>query len=222
MLELKKITKSYKIGKQDFTVLHEVDLNVKSGDFIAIMGPSGSGKSTLMNIIGLLDTNDSGEYIFEGKRIDNLKENKKSIIRRENIGFVFQNYSLIPRINVLEQVKLPLIYAGVGLREANKRAKESLKIVGLEGKEKSMPNEISGGQKQRVAIARALVISPKIMLADEPTGALDTKTSAEIMELFRKLNNEGKTIILITHEREIAENAKKVILVRDGKIIEEK
>ncbi len=222
MLELKKITKSYKIWKQDFTVLHEVDLNVKSWDFIAIMWPSWSWKSTLMNIIWLLDTNDSWEYIFEWKRIDNLKENKKSIIRRENIWFVFQNYSLIPRINVLEQVKLPLIYAWVWLREANKRAKESLKIVWLEGKEKSMPNEISGWQKQRVAIARALVISPKIMLADEPTWALDTKTSAEIMELFRKLNNEGKTIILITHEREIAENAKKVILVRDGKIIEEK
>ncbi len=221
MLELKKITKSYKIWKQDFMVLHWVDLKVESWDFIAIMWPSWSWKSTLMNIIWLLDTNDTWEYIFDWERIDNLKERKKSVIRRKNIWFVFQNYSLIPRINVLEQVKLPLIYAWVSVFEANKRAREALKRVWLEWKEKSMPNEISGWQKQRVAIARALVISPKIMLADEPTWALDTKTSAEIMELFKELNREWKTIILITHEREIAENAKKIIVVRDWKIIEE-
>lgn len=219
MINLRKITKSYKIWKEDFVVLHELDLNVASGDFVAIMWPSWSWKSTLMNIIWLLDSNDSWEYIFDSKRIDNLKESKKWVIRRKNIWFVFQNYSLIPRINVLEQVKLPLIYAGIWVFEANKRAKEALKRVGLEWKEKSMPNEISGWQKQRVAIARALVISPKIMLADEPTWALDTKTSAEIMELFKELNNEWKTIILITHEKEIAENAKKIIHVRDGKIV---
>lgn len=219
MINLRKITKSYKIWKEDFVVLHEVDLNVKSGDFVAIMWPSWSWKSTLMNIIWLLDSNDSGEYIFDSKRIDNLSEWKKWVIRRKNIWFVFQNYSLIPRINVLEQVKLPLIYAGVWVFEATKRAKKALKRVGLEWKEKSMPNEISGWQKQRVAIARALVISPKIMLADEPTWALDTKTSAEIMNLFKELNGEWKTIILITHEREIAENAKKIILVRDGEIV---
>ncbi|RAL57743.1 macrolide ABC transporter ATP-binding protein [Candidatus Gracilibacteria bacterium GN02-872] len=219
MLSLKNITKSYKAGDNVFTVLNGIDLEIQEGEYVAIMGPSGSGKSTLMNIIGMLDNSDSGEYCIDGQRVDNMRETKRSLIRRENIGFVFQNYSLIPRLNVLEQVKLPLLYQGVGNHEANQRAISAIKRVGLEGKERNMPNELSGGQKQRVAIARALVIKPKIILADEPTGALDSKTSQEVMNLFDELNAEGKTIIVITHEKEIADRTKRLILVRDGKVI---
>lgn len=219
MIQLKNITKSYRIWKDDFQVLKWIDLEVQSGEYISIMGPSGSGKSTLMNIVGLLDVPSSGEYYFENQRIDTLSNAEKWKIMRQYIGFIFQNYSLIPRINVLEQVKLPLIYQWVSPSKATKRAKEALKKVGLEGKEKSMPNEISWWQKQRVAVARALVIEPKIMLADEPTGALDTKTGDEIMDLFQELNEEGKTIILITHEKEIADRTQKTIHVRDGNIL---
>ncbi|ATU05335.1 macrolide ABC transporter ATP-binding protein [Candidatus Gracilibacteria bacterium HOT-871] len=219
MLKLKGIKKSYKAGNQSFVVLNGIDLEINEGEYVAIMGPSGSGKSTLMNIIGMLDNSDSGEYYINGTRVDNLRESKRGKIRRENIGFVFQNYSLIPRINVLEQVKLPLLYQGIPHKEATRRSMEAIKKVGLEGKEKNMPNELSGGQKQRVAIARAIVIKPKIILADEPTGALDTKTSQEVMDLFDELNNEGKTIIVITHEPEIADRTKRTIIVRDGNVI---
>ncbi|MCT4616768.1 MAG: ABC transporter ATP-binding protein [Candidatus Gracilibacteria bacterium] len=219
MLELKNIKKSYTMGEQTLDVLKGVDLKVSEGDFLAIMGPSGSGKSTLMNIIGMLDDSDSGEYYINNERVDNVSEARKGQIRRENIGFIFQNYSLIPRINVLEQVKLPLIYQGISNKKATDLAMKALEKVGLKGKEKNMPNEISGGQKQRVSVARALVISPTMMLADEPTGALDTKTSEEIMDLFEQLNKEGKTIIVITHEPEVAERTKKTIIVRDGNII---
>lgn len=219
MLDLKDITKSYSLGKEVFTVLNKVSLHVSEGDYLSIMWPSGSGKSTLMNIIWMLDNSDSWEYFVDGVRVDNLKEWKRGWIRREKIGFVFQNYSLIPRMSVIEQVKLPLIYQWVAPHKATQRAMEALEKVGLEWKEDSMPNEISWGQKQRVSIARALVISPKLMLADEPTGALDTKTSWEIMDLFEKLNNEWKTIIVITHEREIADRTKNTIVIRDGNII---
>ncbi len=219
MLKIKNITKSYTLGKDIFTVLNDVSLNVKQGEYLSIMWPSGSWKSTLMNIIGMLDVADSWEYYIDNTRVDNIKEGARWKIRREKIWFVFQNYSLIPRMSVLEQVKLPLIYQWYNNHKASLQAREALKKVGLEGKEESMPNEISGGQKQRVSIARALVISPKLMLADEPTGALDTKTSTEIMDLFEKLNNEGKTIIIITHEKEIAQRTKKTIVIRDGNII---
>lgn len=219
MIDLKNIKKSYTIGQEEYTVLKWIDLQIQEGEYLSIMWPSGSGKSTLMNIIGMLDTSDSGEYTLDDVRIDTLRERKKSQIRREKIGFIFQNYSLIPRMNVLSQVMLPLIYQGVSSRDASIEAKKALEKVWLAGKEKSMPNEISGGQKQRVAVARALVISPKIMLADEPTGALDTKTSSEIMDLFWELNDEGKTIIIVTHEKEIAQRTKRTIIVRDGNII---
>jgi putative ABC transport system ATP-binding protein len=219
MIDLKNITKSYDIWLEKFTVLHGIDLYVKQGDYLSIMWPSGSGKSTLMNIIGMLDDADSWEYIIDGVRVDNIKESKKWIIRREKIGFIFQNYSLIPRISVLEQVKLPLIYQWKSDNLATKMALKSLKRVGLEGKESNMPNEISWGQKQRVAIARALVIAPKLMLADEPTWALDSKTSKEIMDLFQELNEEWKTIIVITHEKEIANRTKRTIVVRDWNIV---
>lgn len=219
MISLRNISKSYPIGKEIYTVLSGIDLDIQKWEYISIMWPSGSGKSTLMNIIGILDSSDSGEYILDGMRVDDKKEKKRSEIRREKIGFIFQNYSLIPRMNVLAQVMLPLIYQGVSNKQASQRALEALEKVGLSWKEKNMPNEISGGQKQRVAIARALVIAPKIMLADEPTGALDSKTSNEIMDLFAQLNADGTTIIIVTHEKEIAERTGRTIVVRDGNIM---
>ena len=219
MLSLKNITKSYKAWDNVFTVLNWIDLEIQEWEYVAIMGPSGSWKSTLMNIIWMLDNSDSWEYYIDWQRVDNMRETKRSLIRRENIWFVFQNYSLIPRLNVLEQVKLPLLYQWVWNHEANQRAISAIKRVWLEWKERNMPNELSGWQKQRVAIARALVIKPKIILADEPTWALDSKTSQEVMNLFDELNAEGKTIIVITHEKEIADRTKRLILVRDWKVI---
>ena len=219
MLSLKNITKSYKAWDNVFTVLNWIDLEIQEWEYVAIMWPSGSWKSTLMNIIWMLDNSDSWEYYIDWQRVDNMRETKRSLIRRENIWFVFQNYSLIPRLNVLEQVKLPLLYQWVWNHEANQRANSAIKRVWLEWKERNMPNELSGWQKQRVAIARALVIKPKIILADEPTWALDSKTSQEVMNLFDELNAEGKTIIVITHEKEIADRTKRLILVRDWKVI---
>lgn len=219
MLSLKNITKSYKAWDNVFTVLNWIDLEIQEWEYVAIMWPSGSWKSTLMNIIWMLDNSDSWEYYIDWQRVDNMRETKRSLIRRENIWFVFQNYSLIPRLNVLEQVKLPLLYQWVWNHEANQRAMTAIKRVWLEWKEKNMPNELSGWQKQRVAIARALVIKPKIILADEPTWALDSKTSQEVMNLFDELSAEGKTIIVITHEKEIADRTKRMILVRDWKVI---
>ena len=219
MLSLKNITKSYKAWDNVFTVLNWLDLEIQEWEYVAIMWPSGSWKSTLMNIIWMLDNSDSWEYYIDWQRVDNMRETKRSLIRRENIWFVFQNYSLIPRLNVLEQVKLPLLYQWVWNHEANQRAMTAIKRVWLEWKEKNMPNELSGWQKQRVAIARALVIKPKIILPDEPTWALDSKTSQEVMNLFDELNAEGKTIIVITHEKEIADRTKRMILVRDWKVI---
>lgn len=218
MIELKNINKSYFIWDQEFKVLNNINLNISQWEYISIMWPSGSWKSTLMNIIGLLDTSDTWEYHLAQQRVDNQKEKFRSIIRRQNIWFVFQNYSLIARMKVIDQVKLPLIYQWYSSKKAEELALEALKKVWLNGKENNLPNEISGGQKQRVAIARALVISPKIMLADEPTWALDTKTSDEIMDLFWQLNKEWKTIIIITHEKEIAQRTNKTITVRDGNI----
>jgi len=219
MLELKNIIKSYGSWEQKVTVLNWINLKVSEWEFVAIMWPSWSWKSTLMNIIWLLDNSDSGEYFIENQKIDNLDESNLSTIRRKNIWFIFQNYSLIPRMNVLEQVKLPLIYQWVKNSEAEKRSKDSLKKVGLEWKEKNLPNELSWWQKQRIAIARALVISPKIMLADEPTWALDSKTSDEIMNLLEELNREWKTIILITHEKEVADRADRIIMVKDWNVM---
>lgn len=219
MLYLKDIKKKYIIWKQEYTVLNWVDLTVNSWDYLAIMWPSWSWKSTLMNIIWLLDNSSSWEYHIWDLRVDNIKESKRAEIRRSNIWFIFQNYSLISRINTLEQVRLPLIYQWVNFLESKKRALEALEKVWLKWKEKSLPNELSWWQKQRVAIARALVISPKIMLADEPTWALDTKTSSDIMNLLEELNREWKTIIIITHEQEIADRAKSIIHIRDWNII---
>lgn len=218
LLELKNITKSYKLWTEDFVVLDDVNLEIDNWDFVAIMWPSGSGKSTLMNIIWMLDVPTKWEYFMEWKRVDKLSDSKQSLIRRKNIWFVFQNYSLIPRTSVIEQVKLPLIYQWVSQKEATEKAKIALEKVWLATKIKSMPNELSWWQKQRVAIARAIVISPSIILADEPTWALDTKTWSDIMEIFAELNKDWKTILVITHEPEIAEHCKKIIHIRDWKI----
>lgn len=219
MLKLTNIKKSYKIWEQEFSVLNWIDVEIENWEYISIMWPSGSGKSTLMNIIWMLDNSDHWEYFIDKKRVDNLSEKKRSLIRRENIWFVFQNYSLIPRINVLDQVKLPLLYQWISSSESTKRALVAIERVWLKWKEKNLPNELSWGQKQRVAIARAIVIKPKIILADEPTWALDSKTSAEVMNLFDELNAEWKTIIVITHDQEIANRTKRTILVKDWKVI---
>lgn len=221
MLTLKNIVKKYQIGTQELVVLKGVSLHVEENDFVAIMGQSGSGKSTLMNIIGLLDTPSSGEYIFENDNVEHLSGDSRSLIRRQRIGFVFQSYNLLPRMSAKKQVMLPLMYQGVPKKERERRAEEALETVGLKDKMQNKPNELSGGQQQRVSIARALVTKPSIILADEPTGALDSKTGDEVMELFTKLNNQGKTIILITHEQEIANFSKKIIHLSDGNIIQQ-
>jgi len=219
MLKLKKIVKSFLVWWEKYEVLHWVDLEVKTWDYLSIMWPSWSWKSTLMNIIWMLDDADSWEYYIDWKRVDNISESKRWKVRREKIWFIFQNYSLIPRMSILEQVKLPLMYQGIWNKDAEEKSKNALKIVWLEGKINNMPNELSWWQKQRVAIARALVIEPKLMLADEPTGALDSKTWNDIMDLFDRLNKEWKTIIVITHEKEIADRTKSWIVIRDWKII---
>ncbi|NUJ97821.1 ABC transporter ATP-binding protein [Candidatus Gracilibacteria bacterium] len=220
MIELRNIKKVYSLGNQEIEVLKGINLKIEKGDFISIMGPSGSGKSTLMNIIGMLDIPSFGEYIFDGKRIDDLGETRISKIRASHVGFVFQSYNLISRMNVLKQVILPLSYQGIGKKERIQRAKEALKRVGLETKMYNKPNELSGGQQQRVSIARAIAVDPDIILADEPTGALDTQTGIEIMGILKELNEkEGKTIILITHEPDIDKYAKKHIRIQDGLIL---
>ena len=219
LIRFKDIIKSYVVGTQTLTVLKRVSLDIEEGEFVAIMGPSGSGKSTLMNIIGLLDNPTSGEYLLEGRDVATISGDEQSRIRGRRIGFVFQSYNLIPRLTVLKQVILPLMYQGISGRERERRAREALDKVGLAKFADNRPSELSGGQQQRVSIARALVVNPAIILADEPTGALDTKTSDEIMQIFDGLHSEGKTIIMITHSPEIATFAKRQIHIRDGNIV---
>ena len=218
-VKLANISKVYKMGDNDVVALNGVDLDIAEGEFVAIMGPSGSGKSTLMNILGCLDTPTTGSYLLDNEEVANLSEDVLAKIRNKKIGFVFQNFNLLSRISALENVALPLVYAGVSKTERINRAQELLKMVGLADRQHHMPNELSGGQRQRVAIARALFNNPKIIMADEPTGNLDTKSSVEIMAMFKELYKQGKTIILVTHEPDIAENAKRIITVRDGKIV---
>lgn len=222
MIKLTNIHKEYVTGKLKVPVLFNIDLEIENGEFVAIMGPSGSGKSTLMNIIGFLDKPTAGSYELNGEKIDSFKENKLAQLRNKYIGFVFQQFFLLPRQNALSNVATPLIYGNVSRRERETKALEMLTKVGLEDRIKHLPKELSGGQKQRVCIARALVNEPEIILADEPTGALDTKTGQQIMQLFKQLNQEGKTIIVVTHEEEVAAHADRVIFIRDGKIIEDR
>ncbi len=218
MIKLNNIHKIYKMGKSEVRALRGVDLHIKEREFVAIMGPSGSGKSTMMNIIGALDKPSKGSYFLDDIDVSKMTDNQLADIRNRKIGFVFQTFNLLPRMTALRNVELPLIYAGMSKKERRERAMLSLQKVGLEDRALHRPNELSGGQRQRVAIARSLVTSPSIIFADEPTGNLDSKTGLEIMDIFIKLNQNGVTVILVTHEAEIAEYAKRVIHIRDGLI----
>jgi putative ABC transport system ATP-binding protein len=218
VIELKGITRHFKIGDTDVFALRGVDLTITRGEYVAFMGPSGSGKSTLMNILGCLDTPTKGHYILNGKDVSNLSDNELAEIRNKEIGFVFQTFNLLARNTSLDNVALPLVYAGFGKKERTERAIQSLTNVGLADRMDHKPNELSGGQRQRVAIARALVNRPSIILADEPTGNLDTKTSVEIMQLMEEIHKNGNTVIVVTHEEDIARRAKRVIRLRDGVI----
>ena len=221
ILELKHIFKDYNSDKLTVPVLKDVTLKVEEGEYVAIMGPSGSGKTTLMNIIGCLDRPTSGEFYLAGTDVSGLKDKELSNLRLNSIGFVFQSFHLMPRESAVENVSLPLSYAGIKKKERRERALKALARVGLEERAAFMPTQLSGGQKQRVAIARAMVNNPKILLADEPTGALDSKSGAQIMELFQKLNDEGATIVMITHDQKIANHAKRVYNIIDGEISED-
>ena len=218
IVKLTDICKDYAQGKDPVRVLKNVSLTVEKGDYLAIMGPSGSGKTTLMNLIGLLDVPTSGEYQLDGKNLKNLSDKELAKLRNQHIGFVFQNFNLLPKMDAVDNVALPLLYAGVPLKERRARAAEALEAVGLGERKHFLPNQLSGGQCQRVAIARAMVGKPDLLLADEPTGALDTKAGNQIMELFRKLSDEGITIIMITHEPSIAACADKTYHILDGEL----
>ena len=214
------ITKSYWMGDEWSPVLRGIDLTIQEGEFLSVLGPSGSGKSTLMNIIGCLDTPTSGEYIRHGRRVDDLEPDELARIRNREIGFIFQSFQLLPRQDALSNVELPLVYAGMPRQQRRERAAEMLRRVGLENKMDHLPNQLSGGQQQRVAIARALATNPTILLADEPTGALDQKTGHQVMDLFHELHDEGRTIIMITHDRHIAQNASRLVRILDGVLSE--
>ncbi|RRJ26951.1 ABC transporter ATP-binding protein [Lachnoanaerobaculum gingivalis] len=218
LIQMTDIRKEYKMGDEIVCANDGVTLDIDKGEFVAIVGKSGSGKSTLMNIIGALDVPTSGKYLLGGKDVGKLSDNQLADIRNKMIGFVFQQYNLLPRMNLLENVELPLLYAHVSNHEREKRAMEALEKVGLAEKAKQMPNQLSGGQQQRVSIARALAANPSLILADEPTGALDSKTSRQVLDFFKKIHEEGNTVIMITHDNAIALEAKRVIRIADGKI----
>ncbi|MFI3236697.1 MAG: ABC transporter ATP-binding protein [Lachnospiraceae bacterium] len=219
MIQIKDVVKTYHTGGEDLTVLKSVSLNVKQGEFVAILGPSGSGKSTLMNVIGCMDIWDSGEYYLDGVSIHDKRGESLTKIRNEKIGFIFQKYQLIPTYSVIQNVIMPLLARGIPHKKAVEMSMETIELLGLTDRMKHRPSELSGGQQQRVAIARALVGKPAILLADEPTGALDTKTGAEVMKLFKELHEMGNTIVMITHGLEIAEHAERIVKIVDGNII---
>ncbi len=220
MIELRDVSKIYQIGDERVRALDHANLHIAAHDFVSVIGPSGSGKSTLMNIIGCLDTADAGEYLLDGTRIEDYSETQLARVRNRKIGFVFQNFNLIPKLSAAENVELPLIYQGVRRGERARRVAEALERVGLEKRASHLPTELSGGQQQRVAIARALVTRPSLVLADEPTGNLDSHTSREIMQLFTEMHEQGNTIVLITHDSDVARQAKRVVHILDGKLTE--
>lgn len=219
MIRINNLSRYYQMGPTTVKAIDNISLSIGEGEFVSIIGPSGSGKSTLMNIIGCLDSPTSGTYSLAGEETENLNKDRLAEIRNSYIGFVFQSFNLLPRESAMENVELPLIYAGIPPKERRKRSMEILKRVDLEGREFHLPNELSGGQRQRVAIARALAVQPKILLADEPTGALDTKTGEQIMELFRELQAEGVTLIMVTHDRDVASKGERIVEIRDGRIL---
>jgi putative ABC transport system ATP-binding protein len=218
LIELRGVTKTYKVGTHEVKALNSIDLVIQKGEYVALMGPSGSGKSTLMNSIGCLDTPTSGTYILNNHDVGDMSDNKLADIRNNEIGFIFQSFNLLPRMTALENVALPLVYAGIKSKERSIRAEEALVKVGLEDRIDHRPNELSGGQRQRVAVARALVNNPSLLLADEPTGNLDSTTSDEIMVLFDKIHEMGNTIIVVTHEEEIAQHARRIVRLKDGQV----
>ena len=222
MININSISKEYVMGDNKLLALNNVDVTIKEGEFVSIMGSSGSGKSTLMNIIGCLDVPSNGDYFFRENNISNYSSNKLAELRNKDIGFIFQNFNLLPRLNALENVILPLLYSGKSSKERTKLALEALENVGLKERTHHRPNQLSGGQQQRVSIARAIAGTPKLILADEPTGALDSSTSLEIMKILNYLNKSGITIVLVTHEDDIAKYGSRIIRMKDGKIIEDK
>lgn len=222
MINISSISKEYVMGDNKLLALNNVDVVIKEGEFVSIMGSSGSGKSTLMNIIGCLDVPSNGDYFFRENNISNYSSNKLAELRNKDIGFIFQNFNLLPRLNALENVILPLLYSGKSSKERTKLALEALENVGLKDRTHHRPNQLSGGQQQRVSIARAIAGTPKLILADEPTGALDSNTSLEIMKILNDLNKSGITIVLVTHEDDIAKYGSRIIRMKDGKIIEDK
>ncbi|MBL8113439.1 MAG: ABC transporter ATP-binding protein [Acidobacteria bacterium] len=222
LIDMKEIEKTYVVGEEKVRALRGVTFTVERGEYVAIMGPSGSGKSTLMNVIGCLDTPSAGSYVLNGNLVGQLSDDELARIRNKEIGFIFQTFNLLPRTSAREQVELPLVYSGINRKERRERADEALRQVNLSDRATHAPNELSGGQRQRVAIARALVTKPSILLADEPTGNLDSQTGEEIMALFRKLNEAGNTILLVTHEEDIAANARRIIRIRDGRISDDR
>lgn len=221
MIDLKNVKKIYHTGGEELIALNDVSLQIKKGEFTSIMGPSGSGKSTMMNILGLLDRFDEGTYILNGQNVSSLTDNESAHVRNKEIGFVFQSFNLMPRMSILENVELPMVYAKVSAKERHERAMVALEKVGLGNRVKHKPNEISGGQKQRVAIARAIVNSPAVLMADEPTGNLDSKTTLEIMRIFQDLNADGTTVVMVTHEPDVAQYTKRIVSFRDGRLTDD-
>lgn len=221
MIEIENVNKSFYLGGETIKALDNISFKVQKGEFVSIIGPSGSGKSTLMNILGLLDVPDSGSYILDGMKINKARENELAKIRNNKIGFIFQNFNLLSKLTATENIQVPLIYKGIKNDESKRQAYELMEKLGLKGREKHLPTQLSGGQQQRVAIARALACKPEIILADEPTGALDSKTSVDIMNILEELNNKGQTIILITHDINVAKRAKRIVKISDGRLYEE-
>ena len=220
VIKVNNLSKIYQVGDEELKVLDNISLNIEKGEFVSVVGPSGSGKSTLMNIIGCLDTADEGDYILDGENIKNIEGDDLSNIRNKKIGFIFQNFNLLSKLSAIENIELPLIYQGIDSKKRRETAIKCLEKVGLESRKNHRPNQLSGGQQQRVAIARAIATNPEILLADEPTGALDSKTSKDILKILEKLNEDGKTIIMITHDLDIANKAKRQIRIKDGKLYE--